>query len=92
MRFAFALATLGAAQITPVRESFSQFGDSCLGGIYGFFEHQMPNVLACVNQSEGVVQSFEDVFAQFSMGGTDGVGNGFITLGNTIKAFPKTLG
>lgn len=91
MRSIIPLATYATAKQTRLGMSFSQFGSTIEGITFGFLEQQMPHIVQCAGQSEDVVNLMEKAVADFGRGDADGIGDGFIDIGQTIKEFPRAL-
>lgn len=93
MRYSAAIAVVGVAnaQQTPVGMSFGQFGETVEGITFGFLEQQMPHLVQCAGQSEDVVRLVGKAFTDFGKGDSEGIGDGFIDIGQTIKEFPRAL-
>ena len=95
MRFSLTLVGTAVAtrtNPTPVGMNFSQFGSTITGISWGFFEQQMPNIVHCGMQSEEVVGLIEKSFTDMQQGTSDGIGNSFIDIGQTIKLIPRAAG
>ena len=92
MRYATTLAFVGYAAAKPkLSMSFEQFGHTVGGITVGFFEKQMPHLVQCAGQSEDVVNLINQAVDDFGQGDTEGVGNGLIDLGKTVKLVPKAI-